>query len=238
MAGSTRIPRGGQRRAHNAGGRQPPPMALRGAQSCIVHLTLRPISCRSDEHRSALDWTVRQIVSGPQPFQGDKGMLKSDLIHRQTGSGYLTLKNGKSGQIAWNIEFRRKGINGHIFANDELIKLAAGDGEATLGLSLDEDLLVTVGSYSDGHAQISAERPVGHPIEQWQTGTGQYDGHSVVVLVIDNDLRYLSAAGARELARELVVRAETCEVGSNNPQSATELTCAPLFSFVRRASAG
>jgi hypothetical protein len=185
-----------------------------------------------------LDWTVRQIVSGPQPFQGDKGMLKSDLIHRQTGSGYLTLKNGKSGQIAWNIEFRRKGINGHIFANDELIKLAAGDGEATLGLSLDEDLLVTVGSYSDGHAQISAERPVGHPIEQWQTGTGQYDGHSVVVLVIDNDLRYLSAAGARELARELVVRAETCEVGSNNPQSATELTCAPLFSFVRRASAG
>src|ERR1700738_726488 len=95
MAGSTRIPRGGQRRAHNAGGRQPPPMALRGAQSCIVHLTLRPISCRSDEHRSALDWTVRQIVSGPQPFQGDKGMLKSDLIHRQTGSGYLTLKNGK-----------------------------------------------------------------------------------------------------------------------------------------------
>jgi hypothetical protein len=36
-------------------------------------------------------------------------MLKTDLIHRQTGSGYLTLKNGESGQIAWNIEFRRKG---------------------------------------------------------------------------------------------------------------------------------
>jgi hypothetical protein len=142
-------------------------------------------------------------------------MLKSDLIHRQTGSSYLTLKNGESGQVAWVVEFRRKGINGHIFGNDELIKLAAGDGDATLGLSLDEDIPVTVGRYSDGHAQISAERVVGYPIEQWQTGTGQFDGRSAVVLVIDNDLRYLSAVDARELARELLMRAKTCEVGSN-----------------------
>jgi hypothetical protein len=142
-------------------------------------------------------------------------MLKSDLIHRQTGSGYLTLKSGESGQIAWEIEFRRKGINGQIFGNDELVKLAAVDGNATLGLSLDEDILVAVGPYSGGRAQISAERPVGHQIEQWQTGTGQIDGRPMVLLVIDNDLRYLSAVGARELGRELLVRAETCGVGSN-----------------------
>ena len=142
-------------------------------------------------------------------------MLKSDLIHRQTGSGYLTLKSGESGQIAWKIEFRRKGISGQIFGNDELVKLAAVDGNATLGISDDEDILVAVGPCSGGRAQISTERLVGDRIEQWQTGTGQIDGRPMVLLAIDSHLRYLSAAGARELARELVVRAETCEVGSN-----------------------
>jgi hypothetical protein len=144
-------------------------------------------------------------------------MVQSDFIHRQTGTCYLTLTNGTRRQVLWDVEFGRQAINGHIFGNDEVVKLAAADGKATLHLSADQEYCVEVGPYTDGRAPIHVNRPVAYAMTTWRTGTALVNGHLAVTLEIDNDLRYLSAAGAQNLAWELLMRSETLgPVGSKH----------------------
>jgi hypothetical protein len=138
-------------------------------------------------------------------------MSTSTAVHRR-GQGHLTVTAGKSGPVLWDLKFRGEAdIRGHISGNDELITLAAAYGKAVLGFSMDESFCVEVGPFKRGRAKIQAVPLEIPPLGKWDTGWAHVNGHSAVLLGIDRDLRHLAPSEARDLARSLLARAESCE---------------------------
>jgi hypothetical protein len=68
------------------------------------------------------------------------------------------INNGEKGPVWADVQYRGNKFHGYISAN-ELIKIAAEDGTATLCLAEDLYLPVRVGPYKNGRASIKGEGP-------------------------------------------------------------------------------
>ena len=131
-------------------------------------------------------------------------------------SASLTLNNGEWGLVRIKLNYGENHFDGYVtFGTDEmLIKKAAHDGSATIGLAPNLFLPVSVGGYKRGRAPINGSAP--HPAApEYSYSQPAYscsaEGDFVrntVILEINSDHFVLLADQARGLARQLLKSAK------------------------------
>jgi hypothetical protein len=150
-------------------------------------------------------------------------MSNLEVLHRQKGIGYLVLKSGFCTRVEWEIDLLRDGGVGQgcVRGDKHHLAAAAEDKCANLRLTSDKTAAIAIDCYSDSEALFTPlmitsatllESCFQH-VEQWQKGTSTRD-FFVYVRFNDDPPLALSSQGARELAAELIVRAEHAEAGS------------------------
>jgi hypothetical protein len=65
--------------------------------------------------------------------------------------------DGTPGMVLYALYFRGMDARGHVFGNDELIKLAAAEGKALLWLTAYRGICVKLGPFKGGRAKVNRE---------------------------------------------------------------------------------